>query len=115
MAKFVKLAWMLACVGVLAYVLFVCAQKTVPTLRGECVLLAAVMMAFLSFPLGILWWLLLSAAGYVLSGSNTGFSDESIIVNLVVWGGFFVVGYLQWFSFVPLLIRKIRRRKDPAL
>jgi hypothetical protein len=111
MINLLKLVWFTACIGVLVYAFVVCGLLTEPMLRGECFLLTGIMMALLSFPLGLLWWVFLSAVGYGLSLAGIEI-PESISVHLIVWLGFVIVGYLQWFKLVPFLLRLFRRRAD---
>jgi hypothetical protein len=115
MTNLVKLVWLIACLGVLAYTLVACGQEPNSTLRGECSLLAAIMMAFLTFPLGLLWWLLVSAAGYAFSLVGIQFGGASVVADLVVWLGFVVLGFLQWFKLLPFLVRRVRERKKATI
>jgi len=39
----------------------------------------------------------------------------SAIADLVVWLGFVVVGYLQWFKLIPWIVRRIRERKQSTV
>jgi membrane protease YdiL (CAAX protease family) len=66
MMNLLKIVWLIACVAVLVWTFVACGQEANATLRGECSLLAAVIMALLTLPLGLAWWLLLSGAGYFL-------------------------------------------------
>ncbi|MBI2312368.1 MAG: hypothetical protein HYU77_07700 [Betaproteobacteria bacterium] len=76
--------------------------------------MAGYVLALLNLPLSIVWWLLLSAASYAfyLAGIEIG---ESPAFGAVVWLGFVVVGYLQWFKLVPWLIAKWRSRRAARL
>jgi hypothetical protein len=108
MTNILKLVWFAGCIGVLVYALVVCGPLTESMLRGECFIMPAVIMAIMSAPSGILWWVLLSAAGYGLSLAGIEIPD-SISVHLIVWLGFIIVGYLQWFLLVPFLVHRARR------
>lgn len=112
--KVLKVVWFLACFAVLVWGLFACGQQANSTLRAECALLGAIIMVLLTLPSGILWWLLLSGTGYVLSliGIEIG---ASAIADLVAWLGFVVVGYLQWFKLVPWLVARWRSRRTAHL
>jgi len=108
--NYVKGIWLLACVAVLAWQFVACGQQSNPTLRGECSLLAGGIMVVLSLPSGLLWLWLVGGAGYVLAqfGIEIG---AAYSMAVVVWLGFVVVGYLQWFMLLPWIIRKVRSRK----
>ena len=69
------------------------------------------MMILLSLPMGLLWLLLLSAMGYILSLYGVEIGGGSIILNFIIWLGFLIIGYVQWFKLIPVLIQKIRHRK----
>ncbi len=107
-----RIVWLIACLAVLVWTFVVCGHETNATLRGECSLLGAVIMAFLTLPLGLLWWLLVSAAEYGLSLVGIDLGSVSAIVDWFVWFGFLAVGYLQWFSLVPWAVRRIRVRRQ---
>lgn len=113
MTKILKVCWFSACIAVIAWGIFGCVRETNLTLRGECALVAGYVLALLNLPLSIVWWVLLSAAGYGLSlvGVEVGYSA---LFGAMVWLGFVVIGYLQWFKLVPWLIRKFRNRKQAA-
>ena len=111
MTNLIKAAWLIACLAVLVWTFVACGQEYNSTLRAECSLLAAIIMALLTLPLGILWWLLVSATGYGLSLVGIEIGKLIAIADLVVWLGFVVVGYFQWFKLVPWIVRRIRARK----
>ena len=110
-----KIVWLIACLIVLAWTFVACGREANETLRGECSLLAAIIMAFLTFPVGLLWWLLISATGYVLSLVGIEIGGASAIADLVVWFGFVIVGYFQWFKLVPWIVHRIRERKQSTV
>ena len=112
LTNLLKIVWLIGCLAVLVWTFVACGQETNSTLRGECSFLAAIIMAFLTLPLGLVWWLLLSGAGYALSLVGVEIGRASAIADLVVWLGFVVVGYLQWFKLVPWVVRRIRNRKQ---
>ena len=109
-----KILWFLACLAVLAWGIIGCDEKATSTLRGECALLAGYVLALLNLPLSIVWWLLLSAAGYAFYLAGIEITDSPAF-GAVVWLGFVVVGYLQWFKLVPWLIAKWRSRHSARL
>src|SRR5256885_7648560 len=107
MMNLFRIVWLIACFIVLAWTFIACGREANETLRGECSLLAAIIMAFLTFPVGLLWWLLISAAGYVLLLVGIEIRGASAIADLVVWGGVVIVGYFQWVKLVPWVVRRI--------
>src|SRR5712691_4990285 len=115
MMNLLKIVWLIACFAALAWTFVACGHEANATLRGECSLLAAIIMAFFAFPLGLLWWLLISAVGYALSLVGVEIEGVSAIADLVVWFGFVVVGYLQWFKLVPWIVRRIHKRKQSTI
>jgi hypothetical protein len=115
MMNLLKVAWLIACVAVLAWTLIACGPEANATLHGECLLLAGITMALLTLPSGILWWLLLSGAGYTLSLIGIEVGGIPAFAGLVVWIGFVVVGYLQWFKLVPWLIARWHARRGAHL
>ena len=111
--NFLKFAWLLACIAVLLWDLTSCPQRANPTLMSECSLLAGAMMVILSFPSGLLWLWLVSGSAYLVGQLGMDISAVSPIANLIVWIGFVVVGYLQWFILLPWAIRLIGKRLQP--
>lgn len=55
-------------------------------------------MFFMAFPISILYMLVLAAIFYVLSPSPY---DMPSSLYVLLWLGFFLSGYLQWFHLVP--------------
>lgn len=106
-----KAAWFIACTAIFVWVFITCGQESNSTLRGECSLLLAGVMAFLTLPSGILWWLLISGGAYVFSSMGIEVR-ASAFADIFVWLGFAVIGYFQWFKLVPLLIRRFQERKQ---
>lgn len=112
MLNLVKVAWLIACLAVLAWTFLACGPEANAALHGECLLLAGIAMALLTLPSGILWWLLLSGAGYTLSLIGIEIGGMSAFAGFVAWLGFGVVGYLQWFKLVPWLIARRHARRS---
>src|SRR5256885_15080252 len=100
MMNLFRIVWLIACFIVLAWTFIACGREANETLRGECSLLAAIIMAFLTFPVGLLWWLLISAAGYVLSLLGIEIRGGAGIAHLGVWGWVVFFGFFQWFKLV---------------
>lgn len=106
--RFYLLAWVAVCSAVLAWTLVAVSYSSSATLRGETLLLGSGLLIMLTFPIGIVWWLVLGALAYAIS--LLGLSSEYLQLGMFVfaWGGFVVVGYLQWFMLLPRVIRKLR-------
>lgn len=103
------ITWIVVCCGVAAW--WILAAGTADeTLRGERMLLAAIVMVILTFPIGLAWWLLVSAVVYALYANGIELGRAEIALSLVAWAGFVVVGYVQWFRILPWIILKLRTR-----
>ena len=109
-----KSLWTAACVAVLIWTVVSCGQQTNWTLRGECSFLASGLMLVLTAPLGFLWMLLLNAAGYGLGILGMEIGAPSLVSDFIVWLGFAVLGYLQWFRLLPWMIARWRSRSAGA-
>jgi hypothetical protein len=96
---------------VLGWILVYCGTQSNPTLRAECSLLLAGVMTLLTLPSGILWVIAINGIGYVLFWAGIEI-PSSLLVDILVWLGFVVIGYFQWFRLVPLVIRRFRNRKQ---
>lgn len=59
------------------------------------------LMLIFSFPAGLLASLLYSVLGV----------NFSYLSLALMWGGYFIIGYLQWFKLVPYLVGKLRALK----
>jgi len=79
-------------------------------LKSESQVYLLIAMVILTFPLGILWIYLFAGLLYVLELVGINVSGKMQADVLVLWLGFVVTGYCQWFVIVPNLIRKIRER-----
>ena len=106
-----KAAWIVACLTVMAWTAIACGQETDPTFRGECSLLAGYLMVLLTLPSGLIWLSLASAIAYALFLVGIESRGPSLIGDFIVWLGFFVFGYIQWFHLMPLLLAKWRLRR----
>lgn len=76
------------------------------TLSGERGLLGMITLIALTFPLGVAWALALNLAAYLMEPTWLADQASDVWLALLVWMGFFVVGYLQWFVLLPWLWRK---------
>jgi len=86
-------------------------------LKSESQVYLLIAMVILTLPLGIPWIYLFAGLLYVLQSVGINMSGETQVDVFLLWLGFVVIGYIQWFVIVPYLIRKIRERattKDRA-
>lgn len=94
-----KTAWLVASLAAIAYAYLGCPRAMQLTLGNECFLLCAVVVAALNFPISILWWVVISALGSLVSRG---------VLDALMWVGFLVAGYVQWFVILPRLARRYR-------
>lgn len=94
-----KLIWILATLSVLALTFY--SLYTYDGNPDEIFIILNQGMHILSFPAGML----VSAVGYVVeSVFEVEFSYFSAVL---LWAGYFIIGYLQWFKLVPYLVSKL--------
>src|SRR4051812_29622854 len=106
MGRWLKLAWVLVAFAVLVSSLLLFEGKP----NSDADILLGYAMLALSFPLGValaaglslLARLLFETTGYVFTTSYASMS--------VAWLALFVVGYLQWFVFLPWLWKRWKVR-----
>lgn len=105
----IKIMWTLCCAGVLGWWLYRYGMNDqLPhQLKAESVLLISIWMGILTFPLGLLWFISLSGIYYLAEKIGLTPSGTSIAEVIAIWGGFVIVGYFQWFKFLPFLIKKL--------
>jgi hypothetical protein len=118
--KLVKTGWSLLCIFVLAFTL---AEAIVNSQSSGKYLVAGIFiiypMMILSFPSCFLWlypygWISF-ALDYIGISGSLNFGEASFyVVNFILWLGFFIVGYLQWFKLLPFLLEKWRSRRSHA-
>jgi hypothetical protein len=70
-------------------------------------------MMVMSFPAGLAVILVLGAASYLLGAALSITVSVTAEYLLWVWLVFLIVGYLQWFTLVPLLLKR-RRARNPG-
>lgn len=70
----------------------------------EITVLYILVMLTISFPIGIVYWSILSMLAVVIPNPNLGREIELV----VVWIGFVAIGYVQWAILVPWGYRKFR-------
>jgi hypothetical protein len=96
--------WLILTVVCLIFTLAVSAQD-IPSAQKDAGTVLTFTTFALSFPLGLLGALILSAVSQWMGPTS--------MVSLVgIWLLFVVLGYLQWFKLVPLVVRLIRERKN---
>ena len=100
-----RIAWILSCVFVMAWTIASCGAVASPMLRNECELVWSIVLAALGFPVTTVWWISLSAAGSLFSsvGVELGLNPA---FDAIAWVGSVVLGYIQWFVFVPWAWRR---------
>jgi len=92
--RVLKALWLLACVWILVLTLVYRGPKYRDAVEGELLI-----MMGLSFPAG--WLFAYLFLGTLLGGSQT--SELQWI--FLIWLPLLVLGYLQWFLLVPVLVR----------
>jgi hypothetical protein len=74
-------------------------------INPEITVLYIFIMLAITFPIGIVYWTILSMLAIVIPDPSLGREVELVLV----WGGFVVVGYLQWCILVPWCYRNLRK------
>ncbi|MBI3045570.1 MAG: hypothetical protein HYY78_22415 [Betaproteobacteria bacterium] len=98
--KIIKALWIGATVFVLAITLYAFDGKP----NSDIEIFFAWCMLALSFPGGLLVPLV-----HVALYDGLSITVETSYFSLVLnWGGFFFLGYIQWFKLLPYLIAKLR-------
>jgi len=108
MARVVRVLWIVLAVSVLAVTLVKFDGRPNSDI-GDFLVLT---MLVLTVPAGFAFALLAAGAYSVLNASTGATVPTSYLTLLLEWGGFFLFGYLQWFVFVPWLIRRMRARSS---
>lgn len=112
MKSFLKMLWFGLCGLVLSY--WISKSYFSPELQdaykaeSQGVLLAS--MIILTFPSGIVWYLLFVSVLSALDIFNI--ARPIFIEILLLWIGFAVVGYLQWFRYGPHLMNKFKQWRN---
>ena len=105
--KIIKALW----IGAAVFVLFVTLYGFDGKQNSDIEVLLGWYMLALSFPSGLLVPLVNMALYDGLSITV----ETSYLEIVLIWIGFFALGYLQWFKLLPYLIIKLRGlRKKPA-
>lgn len=77
--------------------------------NDELHLLMLFILLILTFPLGLLWLMLLNAVGYMFAFLGNHIEITDLILVPFVWLGFVAIGYGQWFKLVPWLWRSWKK------
>ncbi len=104
----VRTAWVLAMLAVLAMWLVGGSMRSSsevqqPDRGSEQHMIAIIALVALTFPIGLAFAAVLNVTAYALALSEVAVFDSGILSNVIVWVGFVVLGYFQWFRFVPWL------------
>lgn len=112
--KIVKAGWITLSVIIIVFALSLVNPK-LPRASEEIGMVIAYPMAILSFPSCFVITYLYYGISYLLnnlwpSGSiNLGIIN-SYFSGFILWLGFFIAGYLQWFKLLPFIIEKWQSR-----
>ena len=100
-------AWLLASILVLVWWIYTYSRDDLSDgLKAESQMYVILAMSLLTFPTGLLW---VVAFSLVLSLLDWLSIDRPLLLESgLMWAGFVVVGYLQWFVFGPGLLAKFR-------
>jgi hypothetical protein len=82
------------------------------SLKTESQMYVLLWMAVLTFPSGLVWAALFSLLLGLLD--SLGVSPRPLLLEVgLMWAGFVVVGFLQWFVYGPVLLTKFRGWRSP--
>jgi hypothetical protein len=111
--KIALLAWLAASLIVLGwwYYRFGLNAELSRTLRNESQIYLIIGMAVLSFPSGLLYMYLFGLVVYGLDSVGIDLHEHEMLEVFVLWAGFVLSGYLQWFIFLPFIREKFRSRQ----
>ena len=97
--KVIKVLWFVAALCVLLVTLYAFDGKP----NSDIWIFLTWMMLILSFPAS-----LAVSLAHMLIGTYFSVTIEASYVSLALeWSAYFALGYIQWFMFLPYLIRKI--------
>lgn len=80
-------------------------------LRNESQVYLIIGMTVLTFPAGLLYVYLFGIVVYGLSSVGIELHQYEKIEVCLLWGGFVLIGYLQWFVLLPFIRKKIPSRQ----
>lgn len=103
-ASFMVLSWWLYCFGL--------DSEISRTLRNESQIYLIIGMSILSFPIGILYMYLFGFMIYGLNKLNIDLHQYELLEAVILWSGFVLIGYVQWFILLPFIWKKSDRRNE---
>lgn len=81
-------------------------------LQGETIIGLALLMNFLTFPVGLLLTPLIGTVSSVVHSAFSPPEGNVLYLELfVIWLAFVVIGYVQWFVLLPWGVRKWKGRR----
>jgi hypothetical protein len=98
---FLKLAWVLASISCFIFPLLLIPFDNLHSWTGQITRDMMVGMVFLSLPMSLLYLLAVGCVVYLLAPF-----DMPVSFYVLLWFGFFVTGYLQWFHLLPHLLNR---------
>lgn len=111
--KWTRTIWIFLCLLVLLWAWLNCRAEVNQALRGECIIIAVAFMVLLTMPLGLVWVCLLSGSGLLLSKIGIEIEDSPFF-NLIIWLGFLLWGYIQWFIILPKIVHKFKKKDNSS-
>ncbi|MFV1983654.1 MAG: hypothetical protein ACC657_08970 [Thiohalomonadales bacterium] len=103
MIKLRKILWISICMIVLLWWVnsFYFSPHLISLYKQETQNVLLVWMTILTFPSGFIWLFLFSAIIYIFG--LLGISTPIFIEVFLLWLGFILIGYFQWFKFIPFI------------
>ncbi len=98
---FLKLAWVMASAACFIFPLLLIPFDNLHSWTGQITGDMIFGMVVLTFPAGLLYLLAVGCVLFMLSPS-----ELPVSFYVLLWFGFFVTGYLQWFHFLPDLLER---------
>lgn len=102
--RFLKTGWIVLCIAVLMVTLVKFDHRPDSDISDFLIW----SMLVLSVPSGILILLLNAGLAYFLHSAFSITISTTYLTLAVTWSLFFIVGYIQWFYALPLIVEKIR-------
>ena len=80
--------------------------------NSEAAALLVIAMVVITLPLGLLVAVVLGVASWLLEQVGLG-ASWGLVGQVLTWGVFFVVGFVQWRHLAPWTIRKLQAHSRP--
>lgn len=109
-----RVVWISSCVAVVVWWIFRVGMDGSPSeARSWRSFYAVNAMVGLSFPTGLVWYLLVAVVLLLLSASGVDVDGLTVsaVFDFVFILSIALAGYFQWFVFVPWLVRRIRAHR----